>query len=222
MTDAASEVVLVTGASRGLGRATARALGAAGATIIAVGRTVGGLEELDDEIRAAGGPAAVLTPFDLTDGDAIDRLGAALYQRFGRLDGMIHCAAATPPLALIAHLKPKEMARAFELHAVATARLIRSMDPLLAAAPSGRVVFVEDDRAGAPLNGAYGASKAAAAALARTYAAEQSAVAVGFFHPAPMSTALRYKTHPGLTSASLAKPEDEAEKLLACYRRLVA
>lgn len=211
----AQTVAVVTGASRGLGYHVAKRLGAAGVQVVAVARTVGGLEELDDDIKAAGGPGAVLTPLDVTDGDGIDRFGAALFERFGRVDRLVHAAARAAPLSTLRSLKPKDMAALFEVNAVATARIIRSMHPLLELAPDGRALFVVDRKAGRPLWGGYGASKAAAEALAQSYAAEKLGVDVRLFEPPPMATALRGRTHPGETPEMLARPADIAADLVA-------
>lgn len=214
-----TETILVTGASRGLGRAAAERLGADGAKIIALARTVGGLEELDDVIKKAGGPEATLVPLDLADGDGIDRLGAALYERDGKLDGLIHCAAAGGPLTPLSHLSAKDAGNLMTVNALATHRLIRSLDPLLAAA-SGRALFVADDKTGQGLWGGYAASKAAAAAFAQAYGSEQARVRVGAHQPPAMPTALRGRTHPGEDRAALTPVAEAAEALIAAYRAL--
>lgn len=215
-------VALVTGASRGLGRAIAEQLGAAGAQIVAVARTVGGLEEMDDAIQRAGGPKALLAPLDLSDLDGVDRLGAALHERYGRLDMLVHAAAHAAPLTPAAHLEPKELERLMSVNAVATARLIRSLDPLLRLSGAGRAVFMIDRKAGAPFWGGYGASKAAAEALARSYAAEaatgERAVDVHLFEPPPMPTALRARTHPGEDRAHLTPCAVVAGRVTALLR----
>ena len=194
-------VALVTGASRGLGRAVAEQLGAAGAQIVALARTVGGLEEMDDAVQSAGGPKALLAPLDLTDLDAIDGLGAALHQRYGKVDILVHAAATASPLTPAAHLEPKDLNQLMTINAAATARLIRSIDPLLRLGQRREAVFMIDRKGGAPFWGGYGASKAAAEALARSYAAECAAaeqpIHVHLYEPPPMPTALRARTHPG-------------------------
>ena len=142
MADPASpRVVLVTGASRGIGRATALALAGAGAHVIAVARTQGALEALDDEIRAGGG-SATLAPLDLADHDALDRLGGSIFERWGRLDGLVGNAGLLGPISPLPHISPKQFADVFAVNVTANFRLIRSLDPLLRAAPAGRAVFV--------------------------------------------------------------------------------
>lgn len=215
MKDLEGQVALVTGASRGLGRAVALELGARGAHVIAVARTVGGLEELDEEIRAAGGEMAVLVPLNLTDGDGIDRLGAALYERFGKLDLMVHAAAEGASLTPTPHLRPKDLDKMFAVNAIATARLIRSLAPLLEQAEGARAVFVTHDKAGEPFWGAYAASKAAAASFAKAYGAESMKVAVTLFEPPAMATALRARTHPGENRDALTPVADVAKDLVA-------
>lgn len=208
-------VCLVTGASRGIGYHTARMLGMGGAQVIAVARTVGGLEELDDAIQGAGGGPAVLTPLDLTDGDGLDRMRDALLARFGRLDLLIHAAAAAAPLSPVAHAAPKDVEAAFAVNALATHRLIRALDPLLRLTPAAKAVFLTDEKADQALWGAYGASKAAMAALARSYAVEATGVEVTLWAPPACATALRGRTHPGEDPATLTRPEDAARALLA-------
>lgn len=212
-------VALVTGASRGLGRAVAEQLGAAGAQIVAVARTVGGLEEMDDAVQRAGGSKSLLAPLDLADGDGIDRLGAALHERYGRVDILVHAAAHAAPLTPAAHLEPKEFDRLLAVNAAGTARLIRSIDPLLRIGARRQAVFVIDRKAGAPFWSGYGAAKAAGEAIARSYAAEAGAgetpIAAHLFEPPPMPTALRARTHPGEDRARLAPCAVVAGRVLA-------
>lgn len=210
-------VALVTGASRGLGYATSRALAAAGAHVIALARTVGGLEELDDEIRAAGGEAT-LVPLDINDDPGLERLGAAIHERWGRLDILVHCAIEAAPLSPAEHTAAKDLDKALKTNARATQRLIRVIDPLLRAAPAAQAVFIADDAAiGARFNAAYGASKAAQAAVAASYAEEtrRMGVAVWSAAPPPMPTALRARAHPGEDASKLAKCADIAAKITA-------
>jgi NAD(P)-dependent dehydrogenase (short-subunit alcohol dehydrogenase family) len=209
-------VALVTGASRGLGFAVARRLGLAGAQVIAMARTVGGLEELADAIDAAGGPSPTLVPLSVTDDGGMQRLCLAIHERWGRLDLAIHCAAHAPPLSPAPHTGEKDFEQAVEINFKATRRLVTMLQPLLAAAPSGRFVHVSDERAGQPFFGAYGASKAAAEAFIRSWAAETARIPpdVTLFTPAPMPTALRARFYPGEDRAALSDCETEARRLL--------
>lgn len=212
--DLTGEVALVTGASRGLGHAAAAALGARGAQVVAVARTVGGLEALDDRIRAAGGPPATLVPLDLKDGDGIDRLGGALYERWGRLDLFVHAAAHAGALGPASSMAPVEAETHAAVNFVSVLRLIRSLDPLFTLAPSPAAAFVIHRVAGRAHWGGYGASKAAGEAAATSYAAETAKARVLLFEPQPMGTALRMRFFPGEKPETLARPEDEAEKLV--------
>ena len=215
--DPASEIALVTGASRGLGYATARALGARGAQVIALARTVGGLEDLADAIEAAGGPTPTLVPLSLTDEAGLQRLGLAIHERWGRLDLVVHCAAHAAPLAPAPYIGDKDFDTSLEVNFRGTARLIVMLQPLLVAAPAGRFVYVADERAGQPFFGSYGASKAAAEALIASWAAESARIGprVLTFRPKPMPTALRGRFYPGEDNAGLAPCAAEAERLLA-------
>ena len=136
------KIALVTGASRGIGRAAALALAQAGAHVVVVARTEGGLTELDDEIRAATGEPATLVPMDITVGDGLDQLGLALHQRFGRLDVLVHAAAILGPVTPVSHIEPKQWERVVAVNLTATYRLIRSFEPLLKAAEAGRAIFL--------------------------------------------------------------------------------
>ena len=215
MTADGPRVVLVTGASRGLGYAFARALGARGDQIVALARTVGGLEDLADEIEAAGGPTPTLVPLSMTDEGGLQRLCLAIHERWGRLDLALHCAAHAPPLAPAAHLADKDFDQSFEVNVKGTERLIVYLTPLLG--PSGHFVYAADNRAGQPFFGAYGASKAAAEALVRSFAVESENIGprVTLVHPNPMPTALRARFYPGEDAARLAPCADEATRLLA-------
>lgn len=194
------KTALVTGASRGLGRAIARQLGAEGAEVIALARTVGALEELDDEIRAAGGPGATLVPADVTDDPALERLGAAIHQRWGRLDIFVNCAAHAAPLSPVEHGGLKDLQRSFAVNAEAVQRLIRCMDPLLRAAPRAASVFPADRANTGKFHALYEASKAAGEVFARAWAAETAATtAIAVLRPQPpaMDTAARARFRPG-------------------------
>ncbi len=179
-------IALVTGASRGIGYATALALAKVGAHVVAVARTVGGLEELDDAVRKLGG-SATLVPLDLNDYPGIDRLGLALHERFGRLDVLIGNAAVLGPLSPLGHVEAKAWDEVMAVNVTANWRLIRAMDPLLRASDAGRVVFVSSGVAAlaAAYWGPYAVSKAALETLARTYAAETATtnVRVNLFAP---------------------------------------
>jgi NAD(P)-dependent dehydrogenase (short-subunit alcohol dehydrogenase family) len=213
----AGRLYLVTGASRGLGRATALALAGAGAKLVLVARTVGALEELDDAQKALSGEAAVLVPLDLNDLEAIDRLGGSLYQRFGRLDGLFAAAAQLGQLSPMGHLPPAVWEAVLRLNATVNYRLIRSLDPLLRAAPAARALFVTDrnNRNRAYWN-AYDASKAALETAVISYAGElnKTAVRVNLAAPAPFASRLRTTGFPGENPASLRRPEAVAAALL--------
>jgi NAD(P)-dependent dehydrogenase (short-subunit alcohol dehydrogenase family) len=210
--DLSGRVVLVTGASRGFGRSVATALAAAGAHLVLTARTQGALEELDDEIRAAGHGEPTLAPLDLTDVDAVNGLGAGIMGRFQRLDGLVHAAGALGILSPVAHIKPEVMTRALELQVGATQRLIASLDLPLRQSAAGRAVFVTCDhgRDGAAYWSAFAAPRAAAEVVVLAYAAEvrRSALKVNLFDPGPMATRLRREAYPG--EAPGAQPEPAA------------
>lgn len=214
----ASRIALVTGASRGIGHATALALARAGAHVVAVARTVGGLEELDDAIRAGGG-SATLVPLDLKDYEGIARLGAALNERYQRLDILIGNAGILGPLSPIGHVQPKEWDEVIAVNVTANWHLVRSMDPLLRQSDAGRVVFVTSGLGASPRAywGPYAVSKAALDALARTYAAEtvSTNVRVNLLNPGPTRTRMRAMAMPGEDPMSLKTPDTVAEKILA-------
>jgi NAD(P)-dependent dehydrogenase (short-subunit alcohol dehydrogenase family) len=217
----AGNLALVTGASRGIGRAIAIELARAGAHVIALARTQGALEELDDAIRAGGGEAT-LVPCDLADFDALDRLGAAIYERWARLDIFIANAGILGPVSPLAHVEPAQWEDVLRVNVTANWRLVRSLDPLLRAAPAGRVVFISSG-AGHPVEakpyfGPYATSKAAIDMLARTYAAETmniSAVKVMVANPGPLRTRMRAQAMPGEDPNSLKTPEDFAPEVVA-------
>jgi NAD(P)-dependent dehydrogenase (short-subunit alcohol dehydrogenase family) len=198
--DLSGRVAVVTGASRGIGRAAALGLAKAGAHIVAIARTPGALEELDDEITAAGS-AATLVPLDLKDYDGIDRLGAALFERWSRLDILFANAAVLGLITPLAHLDIKVWDEAMAVNVTANWRLIRSLDPLLRASEAGRVLFMSSGAAKTcrPYWGTYSITKAALDALAATYAGEvrQTNVGVNVFYPGPTRTAMRAQAMPG-------------------------
>jgi NAD(P)-dependent dehydrogenase (short-subunit alcohol dehydrogenase family) len=215
-------IALVTGASRGLGFAAARALGTAGAHVVALARTVGGLEELDDAIKAAGarsGGAATLVPLDITDDPALERLGAAIHERWGRLDLWVHAAVHAPPLSPVEHIDAKELDRALAVNLRATQRLIRVLDPLLRLSDRGRAVFLPDDAgAGQRFHATYRASKVGQIEIAAAWAREVEAtraLRVVFAAPPPMPTALRARFYPGEPRHRLADPAAVAARLVA-------
>lgn len=206
------ETALITGASRGLGAALALAL-APTHHIIAVGRTTGALEDLDDRIRAAGGQAT-LAPMDITVPEAMQQLCRSIFDRWGRLDLWLHTAIHAGPLAPAPHLADKDFDKSVAINIRATARLIAYVAPLLGA--TGRAVFFDDPRGGAPFFGHYGTTKAGQIALARSWAAETQRIgpSVLVLDPAPMPTATRARFHPGEDRSPLAEPMAEARRLL--------
>jgi NAD(P)-dependent dehydrogenase (short-subunit alcohol dehydrogenase family) len=208
-------IALITGASRGLGAALAEAL-AGTHHVVAVARTTGALEELDDRIQAAGGQST-LAPMDVTNADAMAHLCRGIHDRWGHADLWLHTAVHAAPLAPAGHVDAKDWEKSVTINATATATLIRMVEPLLRAAPAGRAVFFDDPRAGQPFFGAYGATKAAQVALARSWQAETARTGprVDVLEPAPMPTAVRARFFPGEDRIKLAHPRDEARRLLA-------
>lgn len=216
MSKADRPIALVTGASRGLGYSVARRLGAGGHQVIAMARTVGGLEDLADDILRDGGPNPTLVPLSLTDDGGLQRLCLAVHERWGRLDLVVHCAAHAPPLAPAHLVDDKDFDAALDVNFRGTRRLVLMVQPLLAAAPAGRFVHVTDDRAGQPFYGAYGATKTAADAFIRTWQTETRKLPpdVTLFQPEPMPTALRARFLPGEDASRLTPCEAEAARLL--------
>ncbi|MGE0154053.1 MAG: SDR family NAD(P)-dependent oxidoreductase [Reyranellaceae bacterium] len=210
----AGRLALVTGASRGLGRAVALKFAEEGADLILVARTVGGLEEVDDQVRAMG-RQATLVPLDITDFDALDRMGQALYERFGRLDVLVGAAAMLGILSPLAHVDPKIWKSTLDLNLTAHWRLLRSLDPLLRASPAGRAIFVTSGitQRTVPYWGPYAIAKSALEAMVRMYAAEMAhtAVKANLVNPGPMRTALRAEAYPGEDPQSVPAPEELAE-----------
>jgi len=211
----AGRIALVTGASRGIGAAVARRFAAEGAQLVLVARTVGGLEELDDRIRQDGGQSATLVPLDLREFDAIDRLGASLYERFGRLDVLVGNAGVLGTLSPVGHIEPPGWAEVMDINLTANWRLIRSLDPLLRRSEAGRAIFVSSGAAAAPNAywGAYAVSKAALEMLVQTYAAElaKTKVRANLLDPGAIRTGMRAKAFPGEDPETLPAPEDIAE-----------
>jgi NAD(P)-dependent dehydrogenase (short-subunit alcohol dehydrogenase family) len=206
----ADRLALVTGASRGIGYAVARALAKSGAHVIALARTVGGLEELDDEIRAAGG-SATLVVADLRDYDGLDRLGASIYERWGKLDLLVGNAGVLGPISPLGHVEPKAWDEVLSVNLTANWRLIRSLDPLLRQSTAGRAVFISS---GAAVSrrafwGPYSISKAALEAMVATYARETEItnVKANLLNPGPIRTAMRARAMPGEDPETLATPD---------------
>lgn len=218
MTDNSNErVALITGASRGIGYHTALAYAQAGYHVIAVARTIGGLEELDDAIQANGG-TATLVPMDVTDFAAIDRLGAAIDQKWGKLDVLLANAGMLGGLSPLGHFDPKEFEKVMAVNVTANWRFIRSMDPLLKASEAGRAIII-GSAAGykcRPFWGSYSISKAAVHALAQTYAAEceNTDILVNIANPGPIRTAMRALAMPGEDPDTLAHPSEFAKALV--------
>jgi NAD(P)-dependent dehydrogenase (short-subunit alcohol dehydrogenase family) len=213
----ASRIILVTGASRGIGAALAIALARQGAHVVAVARTVGGLEELDDAIRAQTGNdgGATLVPLDLKDYDGIDRLAGALKERYGKLDGLVGNAGIIGgTLSPLDHFPPKDFDDVFAVNVTANWRLIRACTHLLKASDAGRAVFISSGLAWRALAywGPYAASKAALELLARTFAAEtaSSSVKVNVLGPGPVGTRMLKTAMPGLDMATVDPPEKVA------------
>lgn len=210
-------IAVVTGASRGIGAAVAAALAREGAHVVALARTVGGLEELDDTIRSQGG-TTTLVPLDLRDGDALDRLGASLHARYGRLDILVGNAGVLGPLSPLGHVEPKAWAEVLDVNVTANWRLLRALDPLLRLSDAGRAVFVTSGAASKARAywGPYAVSKAALEILVRTYAAETEGtnLRVNLFNPGPIRTRMRAQAMPGEDPERLAPPEVAADAVL--------
>ena len=210
-------IALVTGASRGIGAALALQLAQAGAHVIAVARTVGGLEALDDQIRAAGG-SATLVPLDVKDSDGIARLALALNERYSRLDVLIGNAGIIGPLSPLSHIERKDWDNLIAVNVTANWQLIRTMDPLLKNAPAGRAVFLTSAVAykGRAYWGPYAASKAALDALVRAYATESATtnVRANLFAPGPTRTRMYASAFPGIDPMTLPTAEEVAKSIV--------
>lgn len=209
----AGRIALITGASRGIGRAVALAFAREGAHVILVARTQAALEEVDDEIRAGGGQAT-LVPADLAEADVIDRIGGAVYQRWGRLDVLVGNAGILGMLTPVPEVPPDVWDRVIALNLTANWRLIRSVDPLLRASDAGRAIFVTSGVAdGRAYWGPYAVSKAALETLVRTYAGEiaKTAMRANLIDPGATRTRMRAEAYPGEDPASLKSPEDLSE-----------
>jgi NAD(P)-dependent dehydrogenase (short-subunit alcohol dehydrogenase family) len=211
-------VALMTGASRGIGAAAAIALARLGARVVITARTQGGLEETDDAIRAMGGEATIL-PLDLREGAQIDAIGPSVFQRFGRLDILVHNAGVLGRLTPVSHILPDDWADVVAVNFSATWRLIRTCDPLLRQAPAGRAVFVTESRAREPRAywGAMGATKAGMEHLVQTWAQEVATtrLRVNLFDPGPVATRMRANAFPGEDGSRLPGPDAVAPALAA-------
>jgi NAD(P)-dependent dehydrogenase (short-subunit alcohol dehydrogenase family) len=210
-------VALVTGASRGIGRAAAIAYAEAGAHVVAMARTTGALEELDDAIQAVGG-SATLVPADLADAGAIERLGPALLQRWGKLDIFLANAGILGPLSPLTHASPKEWAKVFDINVTANWRLLKSIEPALQASDAGRVIMLSSGAAHScrAYWGPYSISKAALEAMARSYANEtlKTPLRVMLVNPGPLRTRMRAEAMPGEDPQTLRTPEELAPHLV--------
>ncbi|MDB6176531.1 SDR family NAD(P)-dependent oxidoreductase [Paracoccus sp. Z330] len=215
MNDMTQKLALVTGASRGLGAAMAEGLAAQGYHVLAVARTVGALEELDDRIRSAGG-SATLAPMDIGEAAAMQQLAQAIQGRWGGLDVWAHCAVHAAPLSPAPHIDGKDWSKSMLINVEAVRGMIALLEPALRAR-SGIAVFFDDKRAGEKFFGAYGATKAAQIALARSWQAENRNIAprVIIADPAPMPTAVRARFFPGEDRDKLGNCHDEAAKIIA-------
>ena len=205
---------MITGASRGIGRAVALAYAREGAHVVLVARTVGGLEEVDDEIRSLGS-SATLAPLDLRDGEKVDGLGPTIYQRWGRLDIVVGNAGILGPSSPLAHISDQDWQEALDINLTANWRLIRTADPLLRRSDAGRAIFVTSNAAQSAkaYRGPYTITKAALDALVKTYAAEVATtdVRVNLISPGPIATAMRAQAMPGEDPATLPSPDELTE-----------
>lgn len=221
--DLTGRTALVTGASRGIGYFIARDLAAAGAHVIAVARTVGGLEELDDEIKAnrvkSGKGEATLVPLDLTDMDGIDRLGGAIHERWGKLDILVANAGVLGVISPIGHVEAKTFEKVIAVNVTATWRLIRSLDPLLRLSDAGRAIILSSGAAHSARAfwAPYAASKAAVEALARSWADETRSMPlhVNAVDPGATRTAMRAQAMPGEDPETLPHPAEIAARIVA-------
>ncbi len=206
---------LVTGASRGIGRAVAKAYAREGAHVILVATTTGALEEVDDEIRQETGQNTTLVPLDLTDFDGIDNLGAALYERHGKLDILVGNAGVLGALTPLGHMKPDLWQNVMDVNLTANWRLIRSMDPLLRQSSAGRAIFVTSTVGSLPRAywGAYAISKAGLEMMTKIYAEEitKTTVRANLINPGATRTAMRAKAMPGEDPHSVKEPSEISE-----------
>ncbi len=217
MSELAGRVALITGASRGIGAATAIELARLGAHVVLLARTQGGLEEVDDTIRAGGG-AATLLPMDLRKPEKLDTVGPTLFDRFGRLDILVHNAGALGKLTPAGHILPKDWDECMAVNATTAYRLIRTCAPVLAASDAGRAVFVTSSvaRTARAYWGAYAASKAAMETLVRCWADETDAtpLRINIFDPGRTATRMRAMAFPGEDPRTLPTPQARAAALV--------
>jgi len=222
--DLNGQIALVTGASRGIGYFLAKELAAAGAHVVAVARTTGGLEELDDEIKSAGGQAT-LVPLDLTDMAGIDRLGGAIYERWGKLDVLVASAGILGVISPLGHVEAKVFERVMAINVTSTWRLIRAVDPLLRAAEAGRAIVMSSGAAHSARAfwGPYAASKAAVEALVRSWAheTENLPLRINAANPGATRTAMRAQAMPGEDPNTLPHPSEVAAKIARLASRSV-
>ena len=215
-------IALVTGASRGIGRAVAKRFAQEGADLILTARTVGALEELDDEIRAINGKTSLLVPLDLKTFDAIDQLGAGLYERFGKLDVLVGNAGVLGQMSPLTHTEPKFWQEAIDVNLTANWRLIRSLDPLLRQSEAGRAIFVTSGAARGPRDywGAYAVTKAALEMLVGIYAQEskQGKVRANMIDPGRTRTRMRASAYPGEDPNTLPPPENITDAFVRLAR----
>lgn len=210
-----SKTALITGASRGFGAAMAEALAADGTHVIALARTTGALEELDDRIQAKGGQAT-LVPLDINDEQGLQRLCLSIHERWGGLDIWLHAAIFAAPLSPAAHVPEKDWRKTVDTNIHATQRLIANVEPLLIA-KGGRAILPVDPAGGQSFFGAYGSSKVAQKALFDSWANEtrKANITITTFTPAPMPTATRGRFHPGEDRSKLSHPHEQAARLMA-------
>ena len=210
----AGRIALITGASRGIGAAVAKRYAAEGAHVILTARTTGGLEEVDDAIRAQGGQAT-LVPVDLLDYEKIDQMGGAIAQRFGRLDVLVGNAGRLGILSPMSHIDPAVWDRTLALNLTANWRLIRIMEPLLRLSPAGRAMFVTSGASDGkhPYWGIYAVSKAGLESMVKTWAGElnKTRLRVNLINPGPTRTRMRAEAYPGEDPMKLKTPDDVTE-----------
>lgn len=212
------KIALVTGASRGLGAALAEELALQSWHVVAVARTTGGLEEVDDRAKAADAPGGLtLAPMDITNDDAMRHLCRSIFDRWGGIDLWVHAAIHAAPLAPAGHIDAKDWDKSVSINLRAAGTLIPMVEPLLRARSGGTALFLDDPHAGQTFFGAYGATKAGQIALARSWAAEtvKTGPRIVIASPAPMPTATRARFYPGEDRAALASPMAEAKRILA-------